>query len=105
MFDPPEYLSPSSIGLFRDCPQKFKLSYIDKIKEPPTWPLHLGSFVHEVLEHLYMESAENRTHETSKSIAADRWLNHGWASKVETLDVKAGSLVDFKRAAFESITN
>jgi putative RecB family exonuclease len=105
MFDPPEYLSPSSIGLFRDCPQKFKLSYIDKIKEPPTWPLHLGSFVHEVLEHLYMESAENRTHETSKSIATDRWLNHGWASKVETLEVKAGSLVDFKRAAFESITN
>ena len=51
MFDHPEYLSPSSIGLFRDCPQKFKLSYIDKIKEPPTWPLHLGSFVHEVLEH------------------------------------------------------
>ena len=105
MFDPPEYLSPSSIGLFRDCPQKFKLSYIDKIKEPPTWPLHLGSFVHEVLEHLYLASAENRTHETAKSIASDRWKNHGWATKVEALEVKSGSLLDFKRAAFESITN
>ena len=69
MFTPPEYLSPSSIGLFRDCPQKFKLSYIDKIKEPPAWHLYLGSFVHEVLEYLYKEDAENRTHETLKSIA------------------------------------
>lgn len=105
MFNPPDYLSPSSIGLFRDCPQKFKLSYIDKIKEPPTWPLHLGSFVHEVLEFLYKEVAENRTLETAKSIASDCWLNHGWATKVEVLEVKSGSLVDFKRAAFESITN
>lgn len=105
MFNPPDYLSPSSNGLFRDCPQKFKLSYIDKIKEPPTWPLHLGSFVHEVLEILYKEVAENRTLETAKSIATDCWLKHGWATKVEVLEVKSGSLVDFKRAAFESITN
>ena len=105
MFTPPEYLSPSSIGLFRDCPQKFKLSYIDKIKEPPAWHLYLGSFVHEVLEYLYKEDAENRTHETLKSIAADRWTNHEWATKVEALEEKPGSLTDFKRAAFESMTN
>ena len=105
MFEPPDYLSPSSIGLFRECPQKFKLRYIDKIKEPPTWSLLLGLFVHEVLEYLYKELAENRTHETLKVIAADRWINHGWASKVESLEVQAGSLADFKRSAFESITN
>jgi putative RecB family exonuclease len=105
MFTPPEYLSPSSIGLFRDCPQKFKLSYIDKIKEPPAWHLYLGSFVHEVLEYLYKEEAENRTLETLKSIAADRWTNHEWATKVEALEEKPGSLTDFKRAAFESMTN
>jgi len=88
MFTPPEYLSPSSIGLFRDCPQKFKLSYIDKIKEPPAWHLYLGSFVHEVLEYLYKEDAENRTLETLKSLAADRWTNHEWATKVEALEEK-----------------
>ena len=68
MFEPPEYLSPSSIGLFRDCPQKFKLSYIDKIKEPPSWHLHLGSFVHEVLEFLYKEESHDRTLETVKKL-------------------------------------
>ncbi len=105
MFKPPEYLSPSSIGLFRDCPQKFKFSHIDKIKEPPAWHLYLGSFVHEVLEYLYKEDAQNRSHETLKKIAADRWTNHGWADKVEALEVKPGTLADFKRAAFESMIN
>ena len=74
MYEPPEYLSPSSIGLFRDCPQKFKISYIDKIKEPPSWHLHLGSFVHEVLEFLYKEDSHNRTQDTIKKIATDRTL-------------------------------
>jgi putative RecB family exonuclease len=105
MFEPPEYLSPSSIGLFRDCPQKFKISYIDKIKEPPSWHLHLGSFVHEVLEFLYKEDSPVRTQETIKKIATDRWVDGGWANKVESLENKPGTLLDFKRAAFESITN
>ena len=105
MFEPPEYLSPSSIGLFRDCPQKFKISYIDKIKEPPSWHLHLGSFVHEVLEFLYKEDSSNRTQETIKKIATDRWVDGDWANKVESLEDKPGTLLDFKRAAFESITN
>ena len=105
MFTPPDYLSPSSIGLFRDCPQKFKLSYIDKIKEPPAWHLHLGSFVHEVLEFLYKEDADDRTLDTLKTIAADRWTNHGWAEKVEALEEKKGTIPEFKRAAFDSMTN
>jgi putative RecB family exonuclease len=105
MYEPPEYLSPSSIGLFRDCPQKFKLAYVDQIKEPPSWHLYLGSFVHEVLEFLYKEESHERTLETVKKIAADRWTNHGWADKVESLEIKTGTLIDFKRAAFGSITN
>ena len=105
MFEPPVYLSPSSIGLFRDCPQKFKISYIDKIKEPASWHLLLGSFVHEVLEFLYKEDSSNRTHEVLKKIATDRWTDGGWATNVESLENKSGTLLDFKRAAFESLTN
>ena len=101
----PSYLSPSSIGLFRSCPQKFKLSYIDKIKEPPSWHMHLGSFVHEVLEYLYKEDPNERTHEALKKIAADRWSNHGWAEKVEGLTEKLDTVAGFKRSAFEAMTN
>lgn len=101
----PAHLSPSSIKQFRDCPQKYKLSYIDKIKEPPKWHLHLGSFVHEVLEHLYALPAPDRTVDALKSIAKTRWEEHGWIERVESLDEKKGSLVDFKREAFEAMTN
>jgi putative RecB family exonuclease len=61
--------------------------------------------VHEVLEFLYKEESHERTLETVKKIAADRWTNHGWADKVESLEIKTGTLIDFKRAAFGSITN
>lgn len=105
VFEVPAHLSPSSIRLFRDCPQKYKLAYIDKIKEPPKWHLHLGSFVHEVLEHLYALPSSGRTVEALKSIAKTRWEDHGWIDKVESLDEKKGSLVDFKREAFAAMTN
>lgn len=105
MLKVPSYLSPSSIDLFRKCPQKFKLAYIDKIKEPPSWHTHLGSFVHEVLEYLYKEDPNERTHETLKKIAADRWSNHGWAEKVNDLAEKRDTVAGFKRTAFEAMTN
>ena len=105
MFMAPKYLSPSSVSLFRACPQKFKLSYIDKIKEPPTWHTVLGSFVHEVLEHLYKEDPKDRNQETVKRIATDRWSNHGWAERVNQLVEKLDTVVGFKRSAFQSMIN
>ncbi len=105
MLKAPEHLSPSSISLFRRCPQKFKLSYIDKIKEPPTWHAMLGSFVHEVLEYLYQEDPKNRTQETVKKIATDRWSNHGWAEKVNELTEKIDTITGFKRNAFGAMIN
>lgn len=105
MFEPPEYLSPSSIGTFRDCPQKFKLSRIDRISEPPTWATHLGSFVHEVLEHLYQVDPEQRTHEVLRSLAADKWSEGEWEGKVLALTERPGTPRDFKIAAFDCMTN
>ena len=105
MLKSPKYLSPSSISLFRGCPQKFKLSYIDKIKEPPSWHTVLGSFVHEVLEYLYKEDPKNRTQEELKRIATDRWSNHGWAEKGNDLAEKLDTVAGFKRSAFEAMIN
>ena len=105
MLKAPRYLSPSSISLFLGCPQKFKLSYIDKIKEPPSWHAVLGSFVHEVLEYLYKKDPKDRTQETLKVIAADRWSNHGWAAKVDELAEKLDTVTGFKGRAFQAMTN
>lgn len=105
MSDMPKPLSPSAITKFRECPQKYKLSYIDKVKEPPSWQMHLGSFVHEVLEHLYKQSARNRNSETLRKLAAKLWVENDWPKKIEELSELLGSQADFKRAAFEAMTN
>lgn len=49
--------SHSKLSTFEQCPLKFKFRYIDKIKPEieKTIEAHLGSAVHETLEHLYKQ--------------------------------------------------
>ena len=48
--------SYSQINTFSNCPQKYKLIYIDKIKKPhDSIEAFLGKVVHEVLEWIYKE--------------------------------------------------
>ena len=105
MLEAPAYLSPSSIGTFRDCPMKFKFSRIDRISEPPTWATHLGSFVHEVLENFYQLDADQRTIDMVRAMAAERWKVSDWETQVNQLVKPEGTIVDFKKAAFECMTN
>ena len=101
----PEYLSPSSIGTFRDCPMKFKFSRIDRIVEPPTWATHLGTFVHEVLEHFYQLDAGERTVESVRNLAGERWKVSDWEAQVTALEKPQGTIRDFKVAAFVCLAN
>lgn len=105
MFTPPDYLSPSSINTFRDCPQKFKIGRFDNIKEPPSWATHLGSFTHEVLEHLYGLAPEDRTVESLRALAAELWSANEWESKVLSLAEPKGDIRAFKVTAFENMRN
>lgn len=105
MFTPPDYLSPSSINTFRDCPQKFKIGRFDNIKEPPSWATHLGSFTHEVLEHLYGLAPEDRTVESLRTLAGELWASNDWESKVLALAEPQGDIRAFKVTAFENMCN
>lgn len=105
MITPPAYLSPSAINTFRQCPQKYKLSSIDRIPQPPTWHTHLGSFVHAVLEHLYGNDPHERGLDDARAIAAELWAAEGWQDRVEALEEKPGTVTDFKKAAFSCVQN
>jgi putative RecB family exonuclease len=102
---PPAYLSPSSIETYRQCPQKFKLSRIDRISEPPTWFTHLGTFVHDVLEHMYQQDPDQRTLEHVRALAKVRWADGDWQNQVESLAEKKGTIADFKNQAFACMSN
>jgi len=81
-------MSPSSVGTFNQCPMRFKFSKLDKIKEPSTEAQVIGSFVHEILEHLYAYDQDERTLSNARSIAKHLWYSK-WLGEYEDLDEKS----------------
>lgn len=73
MLKAPEYLSPSSISTFHQCPLKYKFSRIDGMSEPPTEHTLLGNFVHEILENFYALDPSMRTMANARVLAHDIW--------------------------------
>lgn len=69
----PRHLSPSSAALFRQCPRRWRLRYVDRIVEPPGEAALVGTFAHRVLELLLAEAPEHRTPERAKLIAREVW--------------------------------
>lgn len=69
----PEYLSPSSIGTFQQCPYKYKLSRIDGLKEPATEHTLLGNYVHSILEEFYRLEASQRTVFNARTLFRAVW--------------------------------
>lgn len=100
---PPQYLSPSSINTFQQCPLRFKYSRIDGIREPATEATLLGNFVHDVLEHLYLASPNDRTIGLARGLARQLWES-SYAEQVVHL-VKADKLNDFRWRAWFCIEN
>ena len=101
---PPDYLSPSSISTFQQCPLRFKLSRIDKMEELPTEATLLGNFVHDVLELLYKVPAEDRSLGVAKSLSTTVWNEYGWEEKVQPF-LKSYNMNTFRWNAWWCIEN
>jgi putative RecB family exonuclease len=69
----PRHLSPSSAGLFEQCPRRWRLRYIDKLPEPVGEEALIGTFAHRVLEVLLAEPAARRTPDRAREIARKVW--------------------------------
>lgn len=52
--------------LYCDCPYKYKLRYVDGIKEPTNANLELGSAIHKLLELQYYKVNEDTVHDYSE---------------------------------------
>lgn len=95
MLNAPDYLSPSSIATFHQCPYKYKLSRIDGIKEPPTEHTLLGNYVHSVLENFYRLEQNERTVPAMKEFFRLIWQDY--VEDVQTVYRKYPSNVHFFR--------
>jgi putative RecB family exonuclease len=69
--------SPSKLATYRECPQRYKLRYIDGVKrEGQTVEQYLGTCVHGAFEDLYASAQKGRTLTEPETVAAfeSRWL-------------------------------
>lgn len=101
---PPDYLSPSSIATFKQCPLKFKYSRIDRLVEPPTEATLRGNFVHDVLEQLYLLDPDLRTKANAKEIARQFW-DERWETQVVQIVKGADAIREFRWTSWWCIDN
>jgi putative RecB family exonuclease len=80
----PEYMSPSSLATFDQCPLKFKYYRLDRLEQVPSEPAIIGSFVHEVIEYLYLLPSEDRTLAAARTIARQKW-EETWEGEYHTI--------------------
>jgi putative RecB family exonuclease len=100
--------SHSKLATYENCPQKFKLQYIDRIELPEGGEgieAFLGSRVHDVLEKLYKELILTKMNSLEDLLAyfKDEW-DRNWHGNV--VIVKKGFTKDhYRNSGKESITN
>lgn len=83
-YELPDYVSPSSLSTYVQCPLKYKYSRVNKISEPPTRATLLGNFVHDVLENFYGSLApEERTIFSLRSLSSSQWEQGEWDQKIK----------------------
>ena len=75
-----DYISPSRLNTWLSCPLKFKIRYVDGIKEPTSPSLFLGKRVHDGLECFY------RHRQNGQHVSADQVTQH----VMETWDEAVG---------------
>lgn len=66
-------LSASKLKAYRQCPLRYKLTYIDHVPEPPSLPMYMGNCVHDALALLHRLPPEGRSLE-----AAERFFRGAW---------------------------
>ena len=83
----PRHLSPSSAGLYQQCPRKWRHRYIDRLPDPPGEPALVGTFAHLVLEHLLQLPEGQRSKEAAKKLARDHWSEIEQESDYQALEL------------------
>lgn len=99
----PEYVSPSSLSTFQQCPLKYKFSRLDKLPSEPTEAQVLGSFVHEILEELFGYDPNDRTLTVARAVARKLWSDK-WNAEFDQLKVKS-SVNDFRWQSWWCVEN
>jgi len=76
-------LSYSSISTYIECPLKFKLKYIDGLKEKPKPYLSFGSSLHDALQFFYSYRPPPPSLDDVLKYYEENWVSEGYANEEE----------------------
>ncbi|HAH05861.1 MAG TPA: hypothetical protein DCM05_04915 [Elusimicrobia bacterium] len=77
----PKPLSHSAVHTYLDCPQKWKLKYVDKLPEKPRHFFSFGKSLHEALEFLYgVKTLPPPSLDEVLKAYYEHWYSEGYAS-------------------------
>jgi hypothetical protein len=82
------HLSHSSVALFLDCPEAWRLRYLQGRREPPSGAMFLGSRVDDALSHYYRHRLEQGQCLDVDQVAD--FYRERWAAAIEEEDAKQG---------------
>ena len=74
------FYSQSKMGLYRECPLKYKFRYILKIPEKPKYFFTFGTILHSVMEYLY-STPQFPPHEDALKFFKQKWSAQTWQEK------------------------
>lgn len=99
----PRGLSPSSAGVYNQCPKRWEFRYIDGLIDPPTEPAVVGTFAHLVLEHLMQLDPSERNQDKAKVLARELWDEFEQVDDFRDLDLDAEQARAFRWKAWAAI--
>lgn len=100
----PEWLAPTQITTWLQCPLKFKLRKLDNLPEDKSDALVRGIFVHEIIEKVMALSPDTRDIEHARTIARVLW-NDQYEKKASELIDGDAALRQFQWSAWWCVEN
>lgn len=93
----PKHLSPSRLSDFQSCPRKYQYASVERIPQPASYASAKGTFVHFVLEHLFLLAPAERTIDKARAFVPD--------AEVEVLSEKVRSEIGLDEVMLEKLRN
>lgn len=95
------FASPSKLGVWRQCPRRYRFRYIERLPTIPRPWFSFGGSVHAALKEIFNVRPENRSIEMLERFLAQSWERKGYSSAEEEAEYRERAVTALRRYAAE----